>query len=73
MSLSVPADQPLTSRRLQKRCEVVEVRETAGDDPAATEKESQRILEAIAARSHLVLLDVKGREWTSPELAGAAA
>ena len=52
------------------RCEVVEVRETAGDHPAATEKESQRILEAIAARSHLVLLDVKGREWTSPELAG---
>ena len=51
------------------RCEIIEVRENPGDDPAATEKESQRILDAIPARSHLVLLDVKGREWASPELA----
>jgi len=51
------------------RCEVTEVRESAGNDPAAAEKESQRILEAIPARGQVILLDVKGREWTSPELA----
>ena len=36
---------------------------------AGIEKESQRILKAIPARGQVVLLDVKGREWTSPELA----
>ena len=51
------------------RCEVLETREGATSDPAATEKESQRILEAIPARSQMVLLDVKGREWSSQELA----
>ncbi len=51
------------------RCEVVETREGADGDPAAIEKESQRILGAIPARSQMVLLDVKGREWSSPELA----
>src|SRR5690242_10216582 len=53
-------------KRLQRfvRCEVVEPRAT--DD---IEKESQRILEVIPANSLVVLLDVKGREWTSPELA----
>ena len=50
------------------RCEVVETRGGAASDPAAIEKESQRILEAIPARSQMVLLDVKGREWSSPEL-----
>ena len=50
------------------RCEVVETRGGAVSDPAAIEKESQRILEAIPARSQMVLLDVKGREWSSPEL-----
>jgi 23S rRNA (pseudouridine1915-N3)-methyltransferase len=52
------------------RCEVVETRETAGTDTASVEKESRRILEAIPAGSVTVLLDVKGREWNSPELAG---
>jgi 23S rRNA (pseudouridine1915-N3)-methyltransferase len=51
------------------RCEVVETREGAASDPAAIEKESHRILEAIPARSQMVLLEVKGREWSSPELA----
>ena len=51
------------------RCEVVETREGAAGDPAAIEKESRRILEATPARSQMVLLDVKGREWSSPELA----
>lgn len=51
------------------RCEVVETRETAGTDPASMAKESRRILDAIPAGSVTVLLDVKGREWNSPELA----
>jgi 23S rRNA (pseudouridine1915-N3)-methyltransferase len=51
------------------RCEIIETREVAAGDPGAIEKESHRILEAIPARSQMVLLDVKGREWSSPELA----
>jgi 23S rRNA (pseudouridine1915-N3)-methyltransferase len=51
------------------RCEVIETREVGGKDRAAVEKESQRLLEAIPAGSLMVLLDVKGQEWTSPELA----
>ena len=55
------------------RCEVIETREAAGAasgaDRAAVKKESQRILDAIPAGSMMVLLDLKGREWTSPELA----
>jgi 23S rRNA (pseudouridine1915-N3)-methyltransferase len=46
------------------RCEVVETREGAG-----LEKDSQRILEAIPAASVALLLDVKGLEWSSQELA----
>jgi 23S rRNA (pseudouridine1915-N3)-methyltransferase len=51
------------------RCEVIETREGAGDDPARVKKESQRILEAIPAGSVALLLDVKGLEWNSQELA----
>ena len=51
------------------RCEVVEVRESARADPAAIKKESQAILEAIAPRSQMILLDLNGREWSSTELA----
>ena len=51
------------------RCEVIETREGTASDPAGVEKESRRILEAIPAGSWMVLLDLKGREWTSPELA----
>jgi len=46
------------------RCEVIETREGAGVD-----KDSQRILEAIPAASVALLLDVKGLEWSSQELA----
>jgi 23S rRNA (pseudouridine1915-N3)-methyltransferase len=46
------------------RCELIETREGAGVD-----KDSQRILEAIPAASVALLLDVKGLEWSSPELA----
>jgi 23S rRNA (pseudouridine1915-N3)-methyltransferase len=51
------------------RCEVIETRAGAGKDRSSVEKESQRILEAIPANSLAVLLDVKGREWNSQELA----
>jgi 23S rRNA (pseudouridine1915-N3)-methyltransferase len=51
------------------RSEVNETRESAASDPAAIEKESHRIVAAIPARSHVILLDVQGREWSSPELA----
>lgn len=52
------------------RCEVIETREVAGTDRSGVKKESQRILDAIPAASMTLLLDVQGREWTSPELAG---
>ena len=51
------------------RCEVIETREGPGSDPASTKKESQRILDAIPAGSVALLLDVKGLEWNSQELA----
>lgn len=51
------------------RCEVVETRETADTDTASVKKESRRILDAVPAGSVMVLLDVNGREWNSPELA----
>ena len=51
------------------RCEVIETREGAASDLAGIEKESGRILDAIPARSQMVLLDVNGRDWSSPELA----
>lgn len=51
------------------RCEVTETREGAGEDPASVKRESQRILEAIPAGSVALLLDVKGLEWSSAELA----
>ncbi len=58
-------------KRLQRftRCAVIETRE-GGSDRASMEKESQRLLEAIPAKSLAILLDVKGREWSSTELAG---
>jgi 23S rRNA (pseudouridine1915-N3)-methyltransferase len=52
------------------RCEVVETRATAGGDPVSMEKESRRILDAIPTGSMTMLLDVKGHEWDSQELAG---
>src|SRR5260370_25664163 len=51
------------------RCEVIETREGPGPNRAGVEKESRRILVAIPTGSLAVLLDVKGREWSSPELA----
>ena len=56
-------------RRLQRfvRCEVIETREIAG--AANLEKESARIIEALAGSSLTILLDVNGREWSSHDLA----
>ena len=58
-------------KRLQRfvRCEVIETREVRGSDRSSVEKESSRILEAIPTGSVAILLDVKGREWSSQELA----
>jgi 23S rRNA (pseudouridine1915-N3)-methyltransferase len=59
-------------KRLQRfvRCEVIETREVGGSDRTSIEKESRRLLEAMPAKSLAILLDVKGREWSSTELAG---
>ena len=51
------------------RCEVIEVREGPAGDRSSLEKESQRMIEAIPQRCLTVLLDLKGREWSSLELA----
>ncbi len=52
------------------RCEVVELRESAAADPRAVlEEEGKRILGSVASDALMVLLDVGGRQWDSPELA----
>ena len=52
------------------RCEVVEVKESRTRDAAAVNKESQRVLDASADSTLLVLLDLNGRDWSSQQLAG---
>ena len=59
-------------KRLKRftRCEVAELRESASaNDQAAVAEESARILGALREDSWTVLLDVEGRQWSSPELA----
>jgi 23S rRNA (pseudouridine1915-N3)-methyltransferase len=58
-------------KRLQRfvRCEVIETREVAGSDRASVDKESRRLLEAIPSSSMTILLDLAGKDWSSPELA----
>ena len=52
------------------RCEITELRETAGSDPkSGIEKDSKRISDALHAGTVAVLLDPQGIEWTSPQLA----
>jgi 23S rRNA (pseudouridine1915-N3)-methyltransferase len=46
------------------RCEMIETR-----DSADLKKESRRLLDAIPDGGQMVLLDVKGLEWSSTELA----
>src|ERR1043166_6062949 len=58
-------------KRLQRfvRCEVIETRTGDGKDRASIAKESDRLLAALPADVLVVLLDVNGNEWSSPELA----
>jgi 23S rRNA (pseudouridine1915-N3)-methyltransferase len=59
-------------RRLSRfaRCEATELREGAGaDDRAVLAEEGKRIADALPAGALVVLLDVGGRQWSSPELA----
>jgi 23S rRNA (pseudouridine1915-N3)-methyltransferase len=52
------------------RCEVTELRESANkDERAVLAEESRRIGDALRPDALLVLLDVEGRQWSSPELA----
>jgi 23S rRNA (pseudouridine1915-N3)-methyltransferase len=62
-------DEYLTRLQRFVRCEVIETREVRGSDSARIEKESRRLIDAIPASSVVILLDVHGREWSSPELA----
>ena len=50
-------------------CEVIETRDGRAKEQAGMATESRHILDAIPKGSMAVLLDVKGREWSSPELA----
>ena len=52
------------------RCEVVEVKESRTRDAAAVNKESRRVLDAIADSTLAVLLDLNGHDWSSQQLAG---
>jgi len=51
------------------RCEISEVRESTTRNASAVEKEQRRMADAIGNGSVVVLLDLNGREWSSPELA----
>lgn len=51
------------------RCDVTEVKESRTREASALNKESQRIVEAIEGSTLAVLLDLKGRELSSQELA----
>ena len=51
------------------RCEVIETREVAGSDHSSVDKQSNRILEAVPSKSLAILLDLRGHEWSSTELA----
>ena len=55
------------------KCEVTEIREGATTDRSAKAKEAERILEAIPAASLAILLDERGRELSSSQLAAQVA
>ena len=59
-------------RRFMKfaRCEVTEVRESAAREAERIkEEEAERILGALRPDANVILLDVDGQQWSSPELA----
>jgi 23S rRNA (pseudouridine1915-N3)-methyltransferase len=63
-------DEYLKRLRRFARCEVVEARESAQHaKEAGIEDEGKRILGGLHPDARVVLLDVEGREWSSPELA----
>jgi len=52
------------------RCEVTEIREAAGGEAhICLEDEGKRIMASLASDALAVLLDMEGRQWSSPELA----
>ena len=52
------------------RCEVSELRESAARaERAVLTEEGRRIMDALRPDSFVVLLDVEGQQWSSPELA----
>ncbi|HEX8073247.1 MAG TPA: 23S rRNA (pseudouridine(1915)-N(3))-methyltransferase RlmH [Pyrinomonadaceae bacterium] len=54
------------------RCEVTEVRESAAaTDRAILAEEGRRLAAALKPDAFVVLLDVAGEQWSSPELAAA--
>ena len=55
------------------KCEVTEIREGATADRSAKAKEAERILEAIPPASLAILLDERGRELSSSQLAAQVA
>jgi len=57
------------------RLDIVEIsdepcpeRLSAADEERVKKKEGERILKAIGQQEHVVLLDLKGKEFTSPQL-----
>ena len=57
--------------RLQRftRCEIQEIRASGlADGRASSAEESRRVIAALRAEATVILLDVEGREWSSPEL-----
>lgn len=52
------------------RCEVTELSASAAREPReGIAEEGRRIISALHPEAHVVLLDVEGREWSSPQLA----
>ena len=51
------------------RCEIVEVREGTSGEERAIIEEGRRITGMLGDNSPVVLLDLTGRQWSSPELA----
>ena len=69
--LRVLTDDYLSRLRRFVRCEVTELRESAArTEREGIEDEGKRIIGALHRDAFVVLLDIEGREWSSPALAG---
>jgi len=53
--------------------EALELRDERGEDPASRRKEAERLEAALRPGDHLVLLDERGKQLSSPELAALIA